>query len=297
MDQRLCHHCLAEQPVGCPLYTSMDLNWMVIFTWQVTLITCFLRLKTNYSFLCFVRICSFFWVNTNSMFADLYIFYCGACDYSLSLFLRGGWVCGRGRGYQTPCLSVKEHKSLYVDRWICIQVCQGFDKETLLGHNRSVPKTTIKLLAAPNLSRELFLPGLFIVEVMFVQRSRVSVMSSDFILLILWDLICHNPHRPAPRQVLTGYVLYVRAYINTRALARCALRPVVSSQHGKEVPSCESRHRPTPLYRCEYILCITAVSGLFLRCTVLVFFSKHVWVSVFPHPCHGRSEPHKAFSA
>lgn len=92
---------------------------------------------------------------------------------------------GRGRGYQTPCLSVKEHKSLYVDRCICIQVCQGFDKETLLGHNRSVPKTTIKLLAAPNLSRELFLPGLFIVEVMFVQRSRVSVMSSDFILLIL----------------------------------------------------------------------------------------------------------------
>lgn len=171
---------------------------LVIFTWQVTLITCFLRLKTNYSFLCFVRICSFFWVNTNSMFADLYIFYCGACDYSLSLFLRGGWVCGRGRGYQTPCLSVKEHKSLYVDRWICIQVCQGFDKETLLGHNRSVPKTTIKLLAAPNLSRELFLPGLFIVEVMFVQRSRVSVMSSDFILLILWDLICHKPHRPAP---------------------------------------------------------------------------------------------------
>lgn len=24
-------------------------------------------------------------------------------------------------------------------------------------------------------------------------------------------------------------------------------------------------------------------------------FSRHVWVSVFHHPCHGHSEPHKAF--
>lgn len=73
----------------------------------------------------------------------------------------------------------------------------------------------------------------------------------------------------------------------------------------KEVPSsCESRQRPTPLYRCEYILslCIKVykcihrhpvVSG-----PVSLMYCSFLWdISVFSSPClcHEHSEPHKAF--
>lgn len=57
------------------------------------------------------------------MFAKLYIFVCGACECSFHLFFRG-CVCIRSQFefwehrwcHQMPCLSVKEHKSLYVHR-------------------------------------------------------------------------------------------------------------------------------------------------------------------------------------
>lgn len=68
--------------------------------------------------------------------------------------------------------------------------------------------------------------------------------------------------------------------------------------------SCESRQRPTPLYRCEYILfqcknvykCIhrhPAVSGAvsLMYCS----FSETYLGFSFPRPCHEHSEPHKAF--
>lgn len=60
----------------------------------------------------------------------------------------------------------------------------------LFWHNRGVPKNKIKLVAAPNLSRKLFLPGLFIVEIKthicsvdLTKFSEISVMSSDFVLI------------------------------------------------------------------------------------------------------------------
>lgn len=49
-----------------------------------------------------------------------------------------------------------------------LHVCQGFairKKKKLFWHNRGVPKNKIKLKAAPKLSNELFVPGLFIVEI------------------------------------------------------------------------------------------------------------------------------------
>lgn len=201
-------------------------------------------------------------------------------------------------------LSDKEHKSLYVDRRICIDfihVCQGFHKENLCWHNRSVPKTIIKLEAAPTLSRELFLPGLFIVEIAFIQWflrfvTICTALTSTQSLCLL-----------SPLQVVCCATNSVRTvcmsvYIHMCTCQVCIKASSIQLMMEKEVPSsCESRHRPTPLYRCEYILfCVQIVYkyihrwsvSLLLLCTVL--FSRHIWVSVFPHRCHEHSEPHEA---
>lgn len=136
--------------------------------------------------------------------------------------------------------------------------------------------------------------------------SEMSVMSSDVILIfqnfVVPDLsqsalpsIRSVPLLPLKSSAVLPtvymYELYVWVYIYTRALARCALRPVVYSQWWKRrclvlVKADEGLLLCTGVNKFFFCVkkCINAFTGtqrslgLFLWCTVL--FPGHIWVSV-----------------
>lgn len=209
--------------------------------------------KTTASYGLSKSVATFF--KQNLMFANLYIFECGACDDSFPFSWKGSvrvCVCdhslkGCGCRHQTPCLSVKEHKSLYVDRWICIDfshVCQGFDKENLFWHNRSVPKTIIKTHGSSNpfqrtLSTrtvrcwdhiylvvlmkcsEMSMRFLFFFLFFFLFQTHFHKFSETWFVTICTALtftqsLCLPLNLSAV--LPTVYVLYVWVYIYTRAL-------------------------------------------------------------------------------
>lgn len=126
-------------------------------------------------------------------------------------------------------------------------------------------------MAAPNLSRELFLPGLFIAEIKtcihsvgnFLKWAWCPQMSYSRSKM-LWHLI-HNLHClasiPLPplksSALLPTVYVWVCEYIHTHTCTCQVCIKASSIQLMMEtvvLPSCESRCRPTPLYRCEYIL-------------------------------------------
>lgn len=65
------------------------------------------------------------------------------------------------------CQSKSTNLYMYIDEFDTFYSClpRVCYKKNLFWHNRGVPKNKTKLKAAPKLSRELFVPGLFIVEI------------------------------------------------------------------------------------------------------------------------------------
>lgn len=166
-------------------------------------------------------------------------------------------------------------------------------------------------MAAPTLSRELFLPGLFIIEIKthvcsvgLIEFSEMSVRSLDFILVFkkkygplsqsALPIIHSVPLLPLKLSavLLTVCVLYVCVCecVCVRAYQVCIKASSIQLMMEKEVPSSgESRRRSTPLYRCEYILflcknlykCIHRHPGVCRPVSLMYcFFPKHIWVSL-----------------
>lgn len=149
-----------------------------------------------------------------------------------------------------------------------------------------MPKNKAKLVAAPKLSRELFLPGLFIIRIKthissvgLMKYSEMSVMSLDFILVFQNVLICHNLHCPTStlsllpplnRLLCSNSVCTVcmSVYKHTCTCQVCITASSIQLTLEKKMPSCESTQRRTPLYRCEYI----------------IFLCKNVYKCIHRHP-------------
>lgn len=183
-----------------------------------------------------------------------------------------------------------------------------------------MPKNKAKLVAAPKLSRELFLPGLFIVRIKahissvgLMKYSEMSVMSSDFTrfpkfcdlsqsaLPNIHSVLSASPQVVccAPNSVCT---VCMSVYKHACTCQVCIKASSIQLTLEKEMPSSESTQRRTPLYRCEYILflcknvykCIhrhPMVSGPVSVMYRFFFFFKHTGFR-FSHSCH---EPHEAF--
>lgn len=112
------------------------------------------------------------------MFADMYIFVCGACDNSFPPFFKQGSECvcecdhglhfgGVNDTFSCPaCLSKSTNLYMYIDKFdTFIHVCQGFDKESCFGTTGVCQRIKYNLWQLQKLSRILFIRGLFIVEI------------------------------------------------------------------------------------------------------------------------------------
>lgn len=182
-----------------------------------------------------------------------------------------------------------------------IHVCQGFDKETYFGTTGVCQRIKNNLWQLQNFPENSFYQDCSLSKSRHTRLfsgkfSEMRVMSSDVILIFqnceVLDLsqsalpsIHSVPLPPLKSSAVlpTVYVLYVcmSVHIHTCTCQVCIKASSIQLMVEKEVPSsCESRRRPTPLYRCEYILflckmCINAFTGtqrsrgLFLWCTVL----------------------------
>lgn len=121
---------------------------------------------------------------------------------------------------------------------------------------------------------------------------------------MFWDLICHNLHCPHVHSVplpplnlsavLQRCLYCMSVYIHT-----CIKASSIQLVMEKEVPSSD-----IGLLLCTGVntfffcvkMCINAFTGGLRACSSdVLFFSRHIRVSVFPYPCHEHSEPHEAF--
>lgn len=190
-----------------------------------------------------------------------------------------------------------------------------------------MPKDTIKHKAAP-ISRQFFLLGLFThiywkVPTKYIWEEHDILKgkhASDFLLICLHfmrsdfrlpslafilSVLCLPSGHPLCSQQCT-YCVYVWVYIHVHTCQVCFKASSIQLMIEKEGPSCESKCKPTPLYRCQYILfCvkmhIDALAGpqhsldLFLWCTVLS--SRHIWGFSFPLFLMGTLNHTKPFTA